>query len=96
MNKHNRSIKNRTSFLFIVLIIISINLFTVLFVELEYRQAFVAEHFQRVGAIIWILTFFKILISPQILYGYEPHNKINDDKTFNMASFYPDWDILGR
>lgn len=77
MNKHNKLIQNWTLFLFIILIINLIKLFTVLFVEEDYQQAFVAgDRFQWVGAIIWILTFFKVLISPEILYGYPTINEV--------------------
>lgn len=92
MNKHDRLIKNWTLFLFMILIIISIKLFTVLFVELDYRQAFVVGRFEWVGAIIWILIFFKVLVSPEILYGYSGHNDVIKE-TYTTQPLDKDWII---
>lgn len=84
-NQYNRAIKNWTVFLFILLIINSIRLFTALFLEDNHYQGFVAsEQFQWIGAIVWISTFFKVLISPEILYGYPVFNdKTRDTKIAN-------------
>ncbi|WP_165929336.1 helix-turn-helix domain-containing protein [Flavobacterium hiemivividum] len=62
-----------------------------LFLE-DNRTGFVAgERFQWLGAIVWILTFFKVLISPEILYGYTiSNNPLKESATFNLP-FDTDW-----
>lgn len=91
-NKHSGLIKKWTLFLFIILIINSIKLFVTLFLEDNYLHAYVAgERFQWIGATVWILTFFKVLISPEILYGYPIFNdKIKETKISN-SGLDTDW-----
>lgn len=92
INKHDKLIQNWTLFLFIILIINSIKLFTALFVEDDYRQAFVAsDRFLWVGAIIWLLTFFKVLISPEILYGYPKFNEVAQETNSPNITLDSDW-----
>jgi AraC-like DNA-binding protein len=93
-NSHSGLIKKWTLFLFIILIINSIKLFVALFLEDNHHHGFVAnEHFQWVGAIVWISTFFKVLISPEILYGYPVFNDpIKEPKIPNLA-LDTDWNI---
>lgn len=83
--KYASLIKKWTLFLFIILLLNSIKLFMTLFLE-DNRHGFVAgERFQWLGAIVWILTFFKVLISPEILYGYAIFNTpIKESATFNL------------
>ncbi|TDE01118.1 AraC family transcriptional regulator [Flavobacterium hiemivividum] len=89
--KYASLIKKWTLFLFFILLIISIKLFMALFLE-DNRTGFVAgERFQWLGAIVWILTFFKVLISPEILYGYTiSNNPLKESATFNLP-FDTDW-----
>lgn len=83
--KYTSLIKKWTLFLFIILLLNSIKLFTTLFLE-DNRHGFVAgERFQWLGAIVWILTFFKVLISPEILYGYAVFNTpVTASATFSL------------
>lgn len=83
--KYAGLIKKWTLFLFIILLLNSIKLFMTLFLE-DNRHGFIAgERFQWIGAIVWILTFFKVLISPEILYGYTIFNTpIKESATFNL------------
>lgn len=91
-NKHNKLIQNWTFFLFVMLIMNSVKLFTALFVEEDYLQAFAAsDRFLWVGAIIWILTFFKVLISPEILYGYPTINEVKKETSSPNIPFNTNW-----
>jgi AraC-like DNA-binding protein len=96
---HNTLIKKWTIFLFIILIINSIKLFVTLFLEGNYLHPFVSgDRFQWAGALIWILTFFKVLISPEILYGYPIYNdnlneSPNETKNSDVPLLDANWNI---
>lgn len=92
---HNTLIKKWTFFLFIILIINSIKLFVTLFLEDNHHHAVVSgDRFQWVGAIIWILTFFKVLISPEILYGYPIYNDSpKETENSNIPLLGTNWNI---
>lgn len=93
-NKHNRLIKNWTIFLFLLLIINSIKLFTALFLEDNYHHGYDAgERFQWIGAIVWIATFFIILISPKILYGYPVYNDTQNELKISNLALDSDWNV---
>lgn len=83
--KHSGLIKKWTFFLFIILIINSIKLFVTLFLLDDHHRGFVAgDRFQWIGAIVWILTFFKVLFSPELLYGYPIFETIKETKNSNL------------
>lgn len=86
-NKHNTLIGNWTLFLFIILLINSIKLFVTLFLaDNNHYDFIVGDRFQWIGALIWILTFFKVLTSPEILYGYPIINDaIKETITSNLV-----------
>lgn len=70
-NRHSILIKKWTLFMFITIIINSIKLFvTLLLFDDHYHGLSSTDRFQWIGAIVWILIFFKVLISPELLYGY--------------------------
>lgn len=90
-SKHIRLIKKWTFFLFMILIVNSIKLFATLFLVDNHYPIFIAgDRFQWIGAVVWILTFFKVLISPELLYGYAIFETIKETKKSNL-SLDTDW-----
>ncbi|RTY93850.1 AraC family transcriptional regulator [Flavobacterium sp. GSP27] len=84
-SKHSILIKKWNLFLFIIVLIISLKLFATLFLVNDYRSGFVAaDRFQWIGAIIWIITFFRVLISPELLYGYPIFDIMKETKKVNL------------
>jgi len=82
----NKTINNWASFLFIALVLISIRLAAALFIEIYYNQNMKGYNYQWISAFIWLLILIKILISPEILYGYNALNKkLNENKNTNLA-----------
>ncbi len=82
----NKAINNWASFLFIALVLISIRLTTALFIEIYYNQSMKGYNYQWISAFIWLLILIKILISPEILYGYNALNKkLNENKNTNLV-----------
>lgn len=80
-SKHSMLIKKWKLFLFIILIINSIKLFVALFIfDDHYHGLAATDRFQWIGAIVWILTFFKVLISPELLYGYPIYETMKETK----------------
>lgn len=89
-NKHNTLIKKWNFFLFIILVVNSIKLFVTLFLFDDHYRGFIAnDRFQWVAALFWILTFFKVLISPELLYGYPSFDAIKEPK--RNLSLDTDW-----
>ncbi len=93
-SKHSSLIKKWTLFLFIILIINSIKLFVTLFLVNNHNHNFVVgDRYQWVAAMVWILTFLKVLISPELLYGYplfDTIKEIKETKKSNLT-FDTDW-----
>lgn len=82
----NKAINNWASFLFIALVLISVRLTAALFIEIYYNQNMKGYNYQWISAFIWLLILIKILISPEILYGYNALNKkLNENKNTNLA-----------
>ena len=82
----NKTINNWASFLFIALVLISVRVTTALFTELYYNQNMKGYNYQWISAFIWLLILIKILISPEILYGYNALNKkLNENKNTNLV-----------
>lgn len=82
----NKAINNWSSFLFIALVLISVRLAAALFLEIYYNQNMKGYNYQWISAFIWLLILIKILISPEILYGYNALNKkLNENKNTNLA-----------
>lgn len=93
-NKYSGLIKKWTLFLFIILLINSTKLFTTLFQQDHYLHIFVDDiRLQGVGAIVWIFTFFKVLISPEILYGYTIYSDATNEINSPNTALDTDWNI---
>lgn len=82
-----------TYFLFFAIVIIVIRLLVAIFYELQNENNMRGFSFQWISAMIWLLVLFKILVSPEILYGYTMiHKKIDKNRNENLALNHI-WDI---
>lgn len=75
-----------TYFLFFAIVLIVIRLLGSIFYEFHHESNMRGFSFQWISAIIWFLVLFKILVSPEILYGYNMINKkIDKNRNENLA-----------
>lgn len=82
-----------TYFLFFAIVIIVIRLLGAIFYEYHNKTNMRGFSFQWISGIIWFLVLFKILVSPEILYGYTMiHKKIDKNRNENLALNHI-WDI---
>jgi AraC-like DNA-binding protein len=72
-------------FLVVCLLLLALRLLVCASLELYSHQTVTGFSYQWIGAVIWLLILFKILISPEILYGYKIlHSKINENRNHNL------------
>ena len=86
IQKQNKLIKKWTLFLFIALVLTISRLFISIIIEIYFDESIKGHSYQWISAIIWLTILFKILISPEILYGYNVlHQKINENKNNSLV-----------
>lgn len=74
-----------TYFLFLASLIIVVRLFISIFFELQEGSRLRGFRYQWVSAVIWLFVLYKLIVSPEILYGYETLlKKIDDTRTENI------------
>lgn len=79
VDKQNKLLSNWTTFLFIILTLVSLRLVVSLITDLSTQKSLLGSNFQWVSSIFIIVLFAKILISPEILFGYNAlYKKINN------------------
>lgn len=87
--KQNKLIYNWTLFLFIALVLLSMRLLVAVIIEIYYNESNKGHSYQWISSIIWLLISFKILISPEVLYGYNAmYKKINENTSFVLHSVW--------
>jgi len=79
--KQNQLLKNWSIYLCSILVIIAARLIITLFLEIKNDSYFFGTSYLWISAVFWLILYFKIIISPEILYGYTFLNsKINEQK----------------
>lgn len=79
--KQNQLIKKWSIYLFSFFVITAIRLITVLLWEINNDTSTFGTSYLWISAIFWLIVYFKIIISPEILYGYSYLNtKLNEQK----------------
>lgn len=74
-----------TYFLFFAIVFIVVRLLGSLLFEINLGRTIKGFSFQWISALIWLLILCKILVSPEILYGYDVlHKKINKNRSDNL------------
>lgn len=86
IQRQNKLINNWTLFLFIGLIINIFRLFISISMEIYFGESIKGHSSQWISALIWLTILFKILRSPEILYGYNVlYQKINENKNDTLV-----------
>lgn len=85
--KQNQLIRKWSIYLFSFLIIVGVRVILILFWEINNNNYAYATSYQWIPSIFWLILYFKIIISPEILYGYNYLNaKINEHKKINNTT----------
>ncbi len=82
----NQVLKNWTAFLFIVSCLISIRILIALFlgIRIENEKYSFGQIYQWISVLLFDFIFFKILSTPEILYGYNAiYKKIKENRASN-------------
>lgn len=74
IQKQNELINNWTSYLYIALLILVVRLLAAFFIEIYSNSAVNGFSYLWISAIVWLVVLVKILITPEILYGYDALN----------------------
>ncbi len=75
-----------TLFLFVALVLASIRLAIAIFIELLDHGVTRGLSYQWISSIIWIVILIKIIITPEILYGYKILNeKVLEDRNSSLT-----------
>ncbi|MFB9053068.1 helix-turn-helix domain-containing protein [Formosa undariae] len=77
--RHYLVIKNWTQFIFIISSFLFIRILFSIYYEKNSNELFRAEHYSALVIIPWFLIYGKILIHPEILYGYPDMKKRDID-----------------
>lgn len=84
-NQHKK-IHNWTIFLFIALLLASLRLSVSLFLEVSQNIQSKGFSYQWITAVIWTIILIKILVTPEILYGYKILNeKVLEERNSNLT-----------
>lgn len=86
IKKQNELIKKWTIFLFIAITLITLRLFTSILLKSFYDEHIKGLSYQWISSTIWLFVLLKILISPEILYGYDVlYQKINESRNNDLV-----------
>jgi AraC-like DNA-binding protein len=94
--QQNQLIRKWSIYLFSFFVIIAIRLITVLFLEINNNNYNFGSSYLWISSVLWLIIYFKIITSPEILYGYNFLNeKITEQKRSENAtiSFWTDTPI---
>lgn len=85
LKKQNLLKSNWGYFFFFAVIFIAFRLLSSMFYELINDSSIKGSNYLWISALIWLVLLIKILISPEILYGYKTlHKKINTNRIDNL------------
>ena len=85
VKKQNVLNRKWTYFLFFAILFLAVRLIGSLFLEINFGQTIKGFSYQWISALIWLIVLFKILSSPEILYGYDMlHKKIDENRNRNL------------
>jgi AraC-like DNA-binding protein len=86
IKKQNELIKKWTLFLFISITLISFRLLVSILLKTFHEDPTKGLSHQWVSSLIWLFILLKILISPEILYGYDVlYQKINENRNTDLV-----------
>lgn len=86
IKKQNELIKKWTVFLFIAITLITLRLLVSILLKTFHDEHIKGLSHQWVSCLIWLFILLKILISPEILYGYDVlYQKINENRNTDLV-----------
>lgn len=86
IKKQNELIKKWTLFLFIAITLITLRLLVSIILKTFHEEQIKGLSHQWVSSAIWLFILLKILISPEILYGYDVlYQKINENRNTDLV-----------
>lgn len=86
INLQNKLLRKWTIFLFVILVLHSSRLLATLFYDLINNEYSAGHNYQWIAGVIISIVFIKILISPEILFGYNVlYKKIDEQKKLDLA-----------
>lgn len=85
--QQNKLVKNWSIYFFSVIVIVGFRLIITLFLEINNRSFNFGNSYLWVSAVFWLFLYFKIIITPEILYGYSFLSaKINEYKKMDKQT----------
>lgn len=86
LKKQNQLIKKWTVFLFIAITLITLRLLISILLKSFHDEPIKGLSQQWASSLIWLFILLKILISPEILYGYNVlYQKINENRNTDLV-----------
>jgi AraC-like DNA-binding protein len=89
--KQNTLIKKWSFFLYVAINIMIVRLIISMIFELKRNSFISGEYLIFITSIIWIVIFIKILITPEILYGYSLLNKKSKENKNYVTTKISHW-----
>lgn len=72
-------------FLFFAMLVLAFRLLGSLYFELNFGSTIKHYSFQWIAALIWLLVLFKLIVSPELIYGYTAlQKKLDENRTANL------------
>ncbi len=85
--QQNKLVKNWSIYFFSVIVIVTFRLIITLFLEINNQSFNFGNSYLWVSAVFWLFLYFKIIITPEILYGYSFLSaKINEYKKMDKQT----------
>jgi len=69
-DRHYHLIKNWTQFFYFITLLLALRLLFSFYLENSSSHLLTGSSYSIVGVVLWLFIFIKILINPEILYGY--------------------------
>ena len=93
IQRQNDLMKNWSIFLYVSFIVIFLIRITISIITYKYGTS--RDHYLWITALIWVAIFVKIILTPEILYGYNVLNKTIDAATERLA-LSSVWNLGGK
>lgn len=94
--KQNALIKSWSKYLFLTLTLFSLRLFISLLIKNQDEGTGLGYNGIWIASIIWIVIFFKILTTPEILYGYSLLYKKSKENKNYITTNISRWKIVSK
>lgn len=95
-NKQNLLKSHWAYFFFFAIVFSAFRLLTSMFYELQHKSSLIGSNYLWISALIWLSLLIKILVSPEILYGYNTlFEKADENRIDNLALLHV-WDTSTR